>query len=236
MANKTIDLNSFRVHDKLHPEIWDENKEMRPEIRERLLDIAMDFIKFLKIEVHPLDITLTGSMANFNYSKYSDFDLHLILDFNQIDENEELVKELLLAKKTIWNSEHEIKIKSFEVEVYAQDVSEPHFSTGVYSCMYNRWITKPRENPPQIDLESVKQKAQEMMDLVDHALETDCDVRCLEAYKAKIKRMRQSGLEKKGEFSTENMSFKVLRRNGYIGKLMDAIRETKDEELTLEQE
>lgn len=236
MPNKTIDLNSFKVHDELQPDVWDENMEMLPEIRQRLLDIALDYIHFLGIEVHPLDITLTGSLANFNYSKYSDFDLHLILDFSSIDENIEIVKELLLAKKTIWNSEHEITIKGFEVEMYSQDVSEPHHSTGVYSVMYGRWVTRASPEAPQLDLEAVREKAQEMMDLIDHAITTDCDVECLRAYKEKIKRMRQAGLDSGGEFSVENLSFKALRRNDYIKKLLDAIHDTKEDDLTLETE
>lgn len=236
MANKTIDLDSFKVHDELHPDVWDEEMQMHPEIRERLLDIALDYIKYLGVEVHPLDITLTGSLANFNYSKYSDFDLHLILDFASIDENEELVRELMLAKKTVWNAEHEIKIKGFEVEMYSQDVSDPHHSTGVYSVMYDRWVTRASSEAPQLDLEGVREKAQEMMDLIDHAISTDCDVSCLEAYKEKVKKMRQSGLEEGGEFSTENLAFKALRRNGYIGTLIDAIHDMKEDDLTLETE
>jgi DNA-binding Lrp family transcriptional regulator len=236
VANKTIDLDSFKTHDELNPKVWGDDGKIVPEIRERLLEIALDFIKFVGIEVHPLDITLTGSLANYNYSKYSDFDLHLILDFGQVDENEELVKELMLAKKSVWNAEHEISIKGFEVEMYAQNVSEPHHSTGVYSVMYERWVTKAAPDAPQLDLEAVREKAQEMMDLIDHALSTDCDPRCLESYRAKIKRMRQSGLDKGGEYSVENLAFKALRRNDYIGKLMDAIRDNKSEELTMERD
>ena len=35
---------------------------------------------------------LTGSLANYNWSSFSDVDLHIIVDFSQIDENYELVK------------------------------------------------------------------------------------------------------------------------------------------------
>ena len=37
----------------------------------------------------------------------------------------------------------------------------------------------------------------------------------------KVKDNRQKGLDKEGEFSIENLVFKLLRRNGYIKKLLD---------------
>ena len=36
----------------------------------------------------------------------------------------------------------------------------------------------------------------------------------------KVKDNRQKGLDREGEFSIENLVFKLLRRNGYIGKLI----------------
>jgi len=42
-------------------------------------------------------------------------------------------------------------------------------------------------------------------------------------------------LEKAGEWSTENIVFKILRNLGIIDKLTQQIRELEDEELSLEQ-
>ena len=39
--------------------------------------------------------------------------------------------------------------------------------------------------------------------------------------KERIKKMRQAGLDEAGEFSVENMVFKVLRRNGMLERLSD---------------
>jgi hypothetical protein len=40
--------------------------------------------------------------------------------------------------------------------------------------------------------------------------------------------MRQSGLEKGGELSLENLAFKYLRNNGYIEKLKETITSSFD--------
>jgi len=46
--------------------------------------------------------------------------------------------------------------------------------------------------------------------------------------KEKLKRMRSSGLAKGGEFSVENLAFKVLRRSGYIGEVLEMKQEAYD--------
>jgi len=53
--------------------------------------------------------------------------------------------------------------------------------------------------------------------------------------KAKIKKFRQSGLESGGEYSYENLTFKLLRRNGYIEKLMGIKTSIRDKKLSLPQ-
>ena len=55
----------------------------------------------------------------------------------------------------------------------------------------------------------------------------------LQKVKDKLKRFRSCGLEKGGEYSVENLTFKFLRRNGYIRKLIDLINHIKDDELSL---
>ena len=43
----------------------------------------------------------------------------------------------------------------------------------------------------------------------------------LKTFKEKLKNYRTAGLEKGGEFSYENLTFKFLRRNGYIDKIFN---------------
>ena len=92
-------VNNFKIRSELNPKLW-QNDKLRSEVRTRLLKIAVDVIKSLELETSLDDITFTGSLANYNYSKHSDIDLHIILDFSVIDENETLVRDFLLAKHT----------------------------------------------------------------------------------------------------------------------------------------
>lgn len=237
-----IDLSSFKTRDKLDSKIWDENKKLRPEIRRRLLMIADDFFETLDIPwVDIEDVTLTGSLANYNWSKYSDVDLHIIIPYNEIDKNEELTKEYLLSKKSLWNNEHDIKIKGYDVELYPQNSEEEHVSTGVYSIMWDDWLIKPQKGKRFIDSKKVIQKVHSAIEAIDdmytmyfEGREFDKLIRRIQTLKAKIKKMRQTGLDREGEYSYENIAFKVLRRSGYLEKLSDLETKSYDKSLSLE--
>ena len=238
-------LSSFGTHDELNDKIWNDaagdNPKLKPQIRKALLYIAGEFLEYLGEDIFIDDVRFTGSLANYNWSKFSDIDLHLYVDFEQFEkEDVELYKEIFKLKKTVFNTTHDITVKGYEVELYAEDVTEPHISTGVYSVLYDEWVEKPVKENIKIDKEALKKKAQLMMDKIDEVMENadkedyDKAVKHLESFKEKIKKYRNAGLEKEGEFSYENLVFKVLRRNGYLDKLWDFQDKLMDKKLSIE--
>jgi hypothetical protein len=50
-----------------------------------------------------------------------------------------------------------------------------------------------------------------------------------------IRRLRQAGLEKGGEYSVENLAFKLLRTQGKIDKLRTHIDRLQSSELSLKE-
>ena len=143
-------LDSFTVKDTLNPKIWENPKNpkesvMIPKVRKALIRIAEEFIDFLGEDVFVEDIVLTGSLANFNWSEYSDFDLHVSVDLLQHGDQSDLYKELYNLKKQVFNDKHDIRIFGYDVELYAQDTDEEHYSSGVYSVMNNEWVNKPKK-------------------------------------------------------------------------------------------
>jgi len=229
---ENIDVSSFEVKEDLHPGLWDSwdsSYLLDDEIGDRLYEIAKEFFKSLDLDwVDIVDVTLTGSLANYTWSQFSDIDLHIIIDYKQVDENQELVADYLRKSSSLWNRNHNILIKGFEVEVYIQDSNEPHYSGGVYSVRYDQWVEIPSREDPQIDFNNVKKKAANLMDDIDEVselfLNKEYEQALAEAEKVrlKIRKFRQSGLEKGGIFSVENLAFKALRRNGYLQKLSSA--------------
>lgn len=226
---------TFEYHNELNPAIWTDNN-LKPEIQEKLLEIAEAFIDFLDIDVEVEDITLTGSLANYNYTKYSDFDLHILTDYSAYDADKDLLKDYFNAKKTIWNTTREITIKGYDVELYVQDVSEPHHSTGVYSLKNEEWITEPKitKGKEEVDLALVAKKKQAMLDIINYAVSPECDVECAEKQKEKFMNLRKAALEKGGEFAPENLAFKELRRSGDVERLVQGILAKKNKALSLD--
>jgi hypothetical protein len=228
-------VKSFRIKDELNPKIWTDF-QINPEVREDLLKIAQDFYSSTDLQADVQDIILTGSLSNYNWSeKYSDYDLHILIDFREINESVELVKKYTDGVKKIWNDSHDIKIKGYEVEVYIQDISEPHKSTGVFSLLNNKWNVKPEKMEFEPDEDTILEKGKSVMMLVDD-LEEEVDEDKYDAFLEKlqkvwnkVKNYRKSGLESEGgELSLGNLVFKLLRRNGYIEKIMKLKKKSYD--------
>ena len=138
----SINLTDLSPKTKLSVDIWD-GDVLKSDVRDKLIAIAREWFEGLDLEgIEIDDITLTGSVANYNWTRFSDIDLHILVDFTKIDENYDLVREYFSAKTSLWNRKHEIIVNGFEVELYVQDLSEPHHSTGVYSILNNQWNTK----------------------------------------------------------------------------------------------
>lgn len=236
-----VDKDTFIMQDELHPDFW-ENGKLKEYIRLRLITIAQDFFDSIGVDAEVKDITFTGSLANYNWSNFSDIDLHLIVDFKDVDENKDLVKEMFDAKRFVWNKTHDIGINGFEVEVYIQDEAEPHESTGVYSVLNDEWITEPNRREANIDWENVTKKALSLMDRINRIQSLFDQGKYDEAYqhtlkmKEKIRKFRSSGLQREGEFSPENIAFKVLRRNGYLEKLSTLKTVSYDKKMSIPKE
>lgn len=242
MSNFQRIINSFSVQKTLNPKIWKnpdtpENSTMIPKVKKALDRIAEEFINYLGEDVFVEDIVLTGSLANFNWSEFSDFDLHILVDLQQFDDEGPLYKELYNLKKQVFNDKHDIKIFGYDVELYAQDNEEPHFATGVYSVMNDEWVTKPKKLENEIDKTVLEKKIKNWTEKIDKVLDSEenkDNLKSIESLKEKLKNYRKAGLEKKGELSYENLVFKFLRRSGHIEKLFDSSNKAVDKELSVE--
>lgn len=238
-------LSSFTQQETLNPKIWtnpDEPKEsvMKPKVRNALMKISDKFAENLSDKLKIKDIVLTGSLSNYNWSKYSDFDLHLIIDYSQFGKQEDLYKELFSLKKQLFNQNHDIKIFGYEVELYAQDSEESHFATGVYSVKDDKWVSVPSKKDAQIDKEVFKTKINSWKEKIENLITNikkdgmKSSEKQIENLKDKLKDYRKTGLEKEGEYSYENLVFKYLRRSNLIEKLYNTITKQTDKELSVE--
>lgn len=241
-------VQTFKMKDYLSQDIFDiaatKKYKMKKEIRDRLISITDAFIESLETSFFVYDIVLVGSLANYNWSEYSDVDLHILIDFSEFFDEQSpelinMIKNYFDSKKHIWNISHEIKIKKYDVELYVQDISDENISAGVYSVLNDEWVIVPEKRKTTIDKNKIFAKSEEYQEIIDnlekHA-NNGIDVSDeLTDVRKKLKKFRQSGLESGGEYSYENLAFKLLRRNGSIDKLMKLKKVAIDKKLSLPQ-
>jgi len=236
-----LDFSSFKVKKILNPEVWESEDKLKPEIKDLLIKIGKNYYDSLELSIPISDIILTGSLANYNWSKYSDFDIHILINTDKFGDKKDLIKDLVDAKTRAWNDSHDIKIKGYDVELYIQGVDQEHHSTGVYSLMDEKWLLKPEKINPKIDKKTVKLKYKQVTDILSdikkeykHGNFETVNNR-LTKLKERIKKMRQSGLETGGEFSPENIAFKLLRRNEIMGQISDLTDKAFDKSMSLDE-
>ena len=216
------------VNRRLNPKLW-HNGELDLEVSTKLQDIAEAFEKFIGIDLPVIDYTITGSNANYTWTQHSDLDLHLIVKGTVTDAE----RELYNAKKALWAEQHTITVRGLPVECYVQGEQEEHHSTGVFSIAKDRWLVEPKKIKPEVDDSAVERKKDSMVHDMETALLSQ-DLERLRRVKERITEMRKAGLDRAGEWSVENLVFKILRNLGLIDKISEKIRELEDKELSLE--
>ncbi len=167
------------------------------------------------------DLTIVGSMANYNYGKASDIDLHLVTDFSEYPADRKFLTDYFNSKRDMFNYTNSFNIFGHPVEVSVEDAASKTYSKGRYSLMSDEWIKKPVFDE-KLELPDVT-SSQTYLDLkksLDECLAKN-DFKSITPLFQQIYALRQSGLAQGGEFSMGNSIFRQLRNEGYLKKLID---------------
>jgi hypothetical protein len=236
-------LSSFMIKDELNPDLWI-NEKLNPKVKKEIIKIAKDFFKTLELpeDIKMKDILFVGSLANYNWSKYSDVDIHIVVDFSEFKEDEEFIKKFFDTQKTLWNDKHDITIFGFDVELYVQELKEKLESSAIYSVPNDKWVVKPEKTNFKIDKKIIKRKVKKIFKQITN-IRDDYEnqeyqkvIDKIDTIKKYLKQMRKSGLEKGGEFSTENIVFKILRRTDFIELLNNYKNKAYDQLVSVNEE
>lgn len=219
----------------LNPDLWENNNTLKPEVRSALLKIAEDFYEDTELDAPIEDIYMLGSSANYNWGPTSDIDLHVVIDFKKINPDVDLTKKLVDAMKSNWNKNHNINIKNKRVEIYIQNINEKNRATGVYSILNNKWILFPQKLKVVLDNKLIQQKYSNMVMLIRDAIKSN-NLDDLKRIVKSIYNMREAGLSTYGEYSTENIVFKIIRSRGYIDLLKNSINKMYDTQVSVSQQ
>lgn len=241
-----LSLKSFDVQDELHPKFWikekDDEYRLNSKVRLRLLDIADNFIDELSVGwIKPTDILFTGSLANYNWSRYSDIDIHILYDFKKIYKNTDFVDDYFKAKKEVWLKNHkQLKVYGYPIEISVEDSGEKNPSSGRYSLEQNKWLTEPTDfQDATLNTKYIKDYAAKVMteiDKLEKNIKKETDRHKIEVMANKVenifnklKNLRSEGLEsKKKEMSSGNVIYKLVRRMKYIDKIWNLVNYAYD--------
>jgi len=201
--------------------------------------LIVQFKEYLELPINILDIRIVGSNASYNYTDTSDIDIHLVVNFDELSNNNDLIQVLFNSKKKLFNDTYDITIKGLEAEIYVEDVETSAISNGIYSVSQNCWIKFPKkENIEDIKIDSLgvdtlffkyQEKCEKMLENKD-----DVTIKQVNELIDKIYMLRKNGLAKSGEYSNGNLVFKNLRSEGYIQQLIDLKDSLISKELSLE--
>jgi hypothetical protein len=228
-------INEYETQSTLNPKLWDDTR-LKPKLDKKFIRIAKAFYDFLEIETPILDIILIGSNANYNWTEHSDIDLHVVIDYQSINKNLHLVKNYMMAKKSLWNANYPLTYQGMAIELYAQDWNDKlHSTVGQYSLAKGKWIKQPSADTVSLDDDIIDEKARPLEYQIDALKPTDPKLRVkIENILLHLRRMRQTGLEAEGEYSVENLAYKKLRNSGHLERLKELLRTSTMTSLAVE--
>jgi predicted nucleotidyltransferase len=238
-----VPTKTIKFSNQLNPKIWNKDELLKPEVRIAILKIIKKYIESIDKKIKFKDIVLTGSIANYNYNELSDLDIHIVVDYKNIGDNEDLLLKYFKGIKDDWSNKYKLTIYGYPVEIFIQNERTPIESAAVYSVLNNKWIQKPENDKPNFNIKEIKNIAANFINKFDD-IKKDFKVNKdytktlseIELIKKEISDMRKVGLDKEGEFSTENLSFKLLRNLDILNKINLFKEKLINKQLSLKEE
>lgn len=218
----------------LNPKLWNPDETIKPEVRETLLRIAQTFYHETELTAPIEEIYMLGSASNYNWGPSSDIDLHILINFSKLGLQKDLIRTLVDNLKANWNKNHDIRIHGHRVELYIQDVQQINRALGIFSILNNKWIKKPQKLNLQLDKNTIQQKYNDMVVQIKRSIKSN-NLEDLKRVLKSVYDMRETGLSKGGEFSVENIVFKLLRTRNHIDNLKLAVNKVYDQQNSLKE-
>ncbi len=226
----------IEIHKELNPKIWTSDNKLIPSVERKIEEIVDSFIENLKeyeVSIKMDDIYILGSNANYNYTKHSDLDIHIIADEDVFNCSENHLPLIYNCMKSLFNEKYDITINGIPVEIYVENKNElTNVSTGVYS-LNSGWLKEPSKyTTPEINKEELNRKVINWVNKYNFLIENP-SIDAIDKFLDDLYEMRAESLKEKGEFGLGNLIFKELRNKDLLNKLKDLRNKLKSNELSL---
>ena len=227
---------SLEKHDTLNQSIWN-GEELKEDVKGAIKEIVQKYVEdseILSME-DIIDIELLGSNASYNYTAYSDLDIHLVVNMEALSTDPTLLQIACNAEKALFNKAYNFMIKGVEVELYVEDVKAATASNGIYSVSKDEWIKKPEpiDIPDFIDDDEYLAILDNWMIKAKGALNTTSSQE-IQQFINELYNLRRLSIMTDGEYAKGNLVFKEIRNAGLLQELKDKVNELTSQELSLE--
>lgn len=221
---------AIELHDKLNPELWNEDKTLKEDVYEALYNIYIEFVSNLDVSLNIVDVEIVGSNASYNYNEQSDIDLHIIVnsEVNWLDS--EILQQFYNSKKGSFNDNYNVSVNGIPVELYIEDVKSGNVTNGRYSILEKQWILEPK--PIEYKIPDISKELQQELDKSSELL-NGTDAEEIRQYMNSLYMMRKLGLAEGGEASVGNLVFKELRNMNILKDLKSRYYELRSKDLSL---
>ena len=223
---------SMEIHDELNPKLWQDSESLRPEVKEALLKIKEVFIENTELPINIIATHLVGSNVSYNYTPYSDLDLHFVVNFDSIPAPKELVQAYYNGERSAFNKAHDISIHGVNVEVYVEDVNAGTMSNGIYHLETDTWIKRPNKitGIQVYDTTELVDDWKYRINVALNSSDLDSVQKCIDA----LYLMRKNSIASEGEYGMGNQVFKDIRNLGLLDNLKKVRDKLISQRLTLE--
>lgn len=244
-----VPTDEIKYNDSLNSKIFNnDTKKLKPLVRYKLLEIAKKYLESVKDfpNLKFFDIVLTGSATNYNYNEQSDLDLHIVVDYDKLDKNSDLLMNYFKKIKDEWSNLYKITIYGIPVEIFIQNKKTNEIpSASVYSLLNDKWLVEPQHlDKLPYDLDSIKKIASVYLTKLEdlkNEFKVNKDIDSIkkiliqiDEIKEDIAKLRKEGLDSKdGEFSNQNLAYKLLRNLLFFDEINSFKEQLINKELSL---
>lgn len=219
---RVLEISTFPS--ELDPRLW-RNQKLRPEVRQRVIDVAEALLKDLNVQdVSIKSIEVRGSNVSYEYDDSADFGIRVFLDTSKYKGNVDDLAARVKTYNAFIESRHEGKILLYavplEVNFYVIRTARlnPVKGVGHYSITENAWMELPTVQESKFDRQQMQKDLTGFITtynilVTDYfASKRSFDCTRWNTFSKTLGKYRNEGIEKSGTRSTENLTYRLLRR------------------------
>lgn len=247
-----VGMFGFKYHSNLAPHVWDSRTKINPLVRQSLMMIAGEFVRYLgdvvKLPISPSDIQdalVHGSIANYYWDKYSDIDLRIVADLSRLRQmlDGTDVTAITNSLKHTWKRTFWFSLYGRSVDLSIVDINDGFDSTHKtvgpsYSLVNDCWV----DTPIRLSADELRRmrrvayvKKRAIMRQCRTMLRQKMLPEYIDTYLVNLQKIRAQSMyaQYKQPITSMTMAFKMVRNTGILRQLRRLSKEQRSRKFQL---